>query len=241
MNATPRPEAEDSAVREELARLLPAPATPDLPASRQLLLKEHLMDSITTTAAPQRRRRGLALRIALPVALAAAVAGVLVAGGDDSTAPAPAAGPRTLGSVSNAAYTLESTADVVRLTILEAYRPVDTGQLQRDLDTFGIRARVYAGEPGCKAKAPEIAQHDSDDGWHMEMAGNRMVLTARPAAIPAGEQLFVYLPLARTSPENGSRELESGLMKSPGPACMPSREYVNPLASLLPTPQLSAL
>ncbi|WP_031069981.1 hypothetical protein [Streptomyces sp. NRRL WC-3742] len=253
MNATPDRQAEDSAareelagreelaVREELARLLPAPAAPELSASRQLLLKEHLMDSITEAPSRRPARRRFALAIALPVALAAAVAGVLLVGGsgdngDSGEAGGRGAGPRILGSVTNVAYTLESTTDTVRLIILENNKPVDTDQLQRDLDKFGIRARVYAGEPGCRAKGPKIATHDNDDGWHMEMVKDKMILTARPDAIPAGEKLFIYLPLAKSSPENGFRELESGLMKSPGPACMPSREFVNPLASLLPTP-----
>lgn len=77
-------------------------------------------------------------------------------------------------------------------------------------------------------------------GWDMEeeasQDGGRQVLTIRPSAIPADLQLFIYLPLAKTDPAHSSRELQAGLMQSPAPNCMPAKTYVNPLASLYPTP-----
>ncbi|MEV0534675.1 hypothetical protein [Kitasatospora sp. NPDC050463] len=256
MTATPRHRSQQ-AEQEELARMLPAAADPELSLRRHLLLKEHLMDTVTENSRRSAKRRTLALRVALPLGLAATVAGVaLTSGTGRSVAPNPgvaAAGGQSPGSITNAAYTLQSSSDdLVKLTILDWYQPVDTTQLQHDLDRFGVRSRVYAGEPGCHAPEPESPSYPPDAaveadrqgsqgrlsyyGWDMGSEGLKEVLTIRPSAIPADLQLFIYLPLAKTDPANGSRELQAGLMKSPAPSCMPSKTYDNPLASLYPTP-----
>ncbi|MEV7938282.1 hypothetical protein AB0O82_19345 [Kitasatospora sp. NPDC088264] len=251
MNATPRDRSEQTE-REELVRLLPAPAAPELPPGRHLLLKEHLMDTVTDNSRRTARRRSLALRLALPAGLAAALVGALLATGPGRPAPDarhqdaqhqdaqhPADGTgHALGRVDNAAYTLEGGDDLVKLTILEQYKPVDPDQLQRDLDRFGIPARVYAGQPGCRASEPETPDNqEGQDSWDMHTEGaGPLVLTVRPRAVPAGLKLFIYLPFAGTDPAHSSREMHTGLMRSPGPACMPSKVYFNPLASLIPTP-----
>lgn len=68
MNHTSGP---DPAERAELARLLPAPGEPQLPADRHLLLKDAFMQQITEpTVVPSRRR----VLLAAPVAAAALVA-----------------------------------------------------------------------------------------------------------------------------------------------------------------------
>ncbi|WP_371519790.1 hypothetical protein [Kitasatospora sp. NBC_01300] len=256
MNATPRDRSEQTE-REELVRLLPAPAAPELPPGRHLLLKEHLMDTVTDNSRRTARRRSLALRLALPAGLAVALTGALLATGPgrhtpdagrqdarhqdaqhpDVQHPADGTG-HELGRVDNAAYTLEGGDDLVKLTILEQYKPVDPDQLQRDLDRFGIPARVYAGQPGCRAPEPEAPDNQEGQGsWDMRTEGaGPIVLTVRPHAVPAGLKLFIYLPFAGTDPAHSSREMHTGLMRSPGPACMPSKVYFNPLASLIPTP-----
>ncbi|MER5636226.1 hypothetical protein ABT095_04645 [Kitasatospora sp. NPDC002227] len=253
MTATPRPRSEE-AERAELARLLPAAAAPDLSPSRHLLLKEHLMDTVTEqhTPAPARRRRSLALKVALPALVAAGLAAVtLAANSGPGGQPATAGGARP-GTISTVAYTLESTADdQVTLTVLEYAKTVDVEQLQRDLDRLGVPSRVYAGDPGCRAPEPNYpdnggtplegaadtpANRVARDGWDMETAHNKTVLTVRPKAIRAGQQLFINFPLARTSPANSFRNLHAGLMTLPAPACMAGEEFVNPLASLYPTP-----
>lgn len=265
MNATPRHRSQQ-AEREELARLLPAAADPELTPDRHFLLKEYLMDTVTEHSRSAAKRRTLALRVALPIGVAAAVAVAgftLTTGAGHSPAPAPvvagggaSAGSQPLGNVTNAAYTLQSGSDgLVKLTILDGYKPVDATQLQRDLDRAGVRSRVYAGEPGCHAPDPTmpsyapqtVAKGNQDGGqgrlaaygWDMEeepgQEGGRMVLTIRPSAIPANLQLFIYLPLAKTDPAHSSRELQANLMQSPAPDCMPAQTYVNPLASLYPT------
>ncbi|MDH6126018.1 hypothetical protein [Kitasatospora sp. GP82] len=253
MNATPRHRSQQ-AEREELARLLPAAADPELSLRRHLLLKEHLMDTVTENSQRAAKRRTLTLRVVLPVGLAAAVAGVaLAAVTGRPVAPTPgvaAAGSQSPGSIINAAYTLQSSSDdLVRLTVLDPAKQVDAPQLQRDLDRFGVRSHVYAGEPDCHAPEPKRPTYPPDIagltstgqdrvayyGWDIDSEGRKTVLTIRPSAIPADLQLFIYLPYAKADPANGFRELEAGLMKSPAPSCMPGKTYDNPLASLLPT------
>ncbi|WP_406200275.1 hypothetical protein OH807_18990 [Kitasatospora sp. NBC_01560] len=168
MNATPGPRSQQTE-REELARLLPAAADRELSPHRHLLLKELLMDTVTEKSRHTAKRRNLALRVALPVGLAAALVGVVLAGGgSDRPVPGAAAVPGGTtpaspdaavspapGAVANVAYTLESGGDdVVTLTILDRDKPVDVPRLQADLDRLGVRSRVYAGEPGCTAPDP---------------------------------------------------------------------------------------
>ncbi|MEZ0065001.1 hypothetical protein ABIA32_000989 [Streptacidiphilus sp. MAP12-20] len=260
MSATPRHRSQQ-AEREELAGLLPAAAAPELSRGRHLLLKEHLMSTVTENSQRTAKRRTLTLRLALPVGLAAAVAGVaLTAGAGHPAAPTPglAAGSQSPVSIGDVAYTVQSSGDdTVRLTVLDPNKPVDVPRLQRDLDRLGVRSHVYAGEPGCQAPAPKSPPVDSSDaalnamngdsrtrlayfGWDISSEGVKQVLTVHPSRIPTGEQIFIYLPLARTSPANGFRELEAALMTNPAPSCMPARTYTNPLANLsrsaTPTP-----
>ncbi|MFJ5926883.1 hypothetical protein ACIQF6_30265 [Kitasatospora sp. NPDC092948] len=257
MSATPQHQSQQ-AEREELARLLPAAGDPELPRRRQLLLKEHLMGAITENSRPATKRRTLMLRVVLPLGVAAAVAGAaLVVAPGHRAAPSPsvaAPGSEGLGSVTTVAYTLQgSSDDLVKLTVLDGYKPIDATQLQHDLDRVGVRSRVYAGEPGCHAPDPTMPSYSPETeakanqdrlsafGWDMRGEagpdGPRQVLTIRPSAIPTDLRLFIYLPLAKTDPEHSSRELRAGLMQSPAPDCMPAKTYENPLASLYPTPE----
>ncbi|WSA81698.1 CU044_5270 family protein [Streptomyces sp. NBC_01799] len=88
---------EESLDHAELARLLPAPGDPHLSLDRHLLLEEHLMNEIQSTApAPAQSRRPArrALLIGVPVT-AAALAGVFAfttlagSGGSGTTAATP--------------------------------------------------------------------------------------------------------------------------------------------------------
>ncbi|MFJ8043713.1 hypothetical protein ACIRBX_24755 [Kitasatospora sp. NPDC096147] len=243
MNATPQHQQAD---REELARLLPAAGDPALSRYRRVQLKENLMDTLTEDLRPAAGRRNPKLRVLLPLALAAAVAGVALttAPGRDAT---PSPGGRSFGSIVNAAYTLEQSGDdLIELTILEDAKPGDPAQLQRDLDRVGVRSRVYAGEPGCDAPlpalptfAPETSAKAEQDwlaayGWDirpaMTPAGHREVLAIRPGVIRADLTLYIYLPLAKTNPQEGFRHLEAGLMQSPAPDCMPTQSTTRPPA-----------
>jgi hypothetical protein len=104
-------DASDDNVVNELAALLPVPSALDLPISRQLTLREHLMTEIRQaaaepiTAGPQRwraRPRGLIVAIAgAAVAVVAAVAvAVSALGGPGSGGSGPgASGPGASGAV----------------------------------------------------------------------------------------------------------------------------------------------
>ncbi|MEU4093971.1 CU044_5270 family protein [Streptomyces sp. NPDC026673] len=91
---------EESLDHAELARLLPAPGDPHLSLDRHLLLEEHLMNEIESTApapAPSRRPARRVLLIGVPVT-AAALAGAFAftaltnsGGGDPAAATPPSA------------------------------------------------------------------------------------------------------------------------------------------------------
>ncbi|KRV49155.1 hypothetical protein AQ490_21340 [Wenjunlia vitaminophila] len=79
MNAASRhqPEQHERAEREELARLMPAPARPGLTPDRRRLLKDHFMNEIdvhTLAAAPRRRFRRRLVLVLVPTAAACALA-----------------------------------------------------------------------------------------------------------------------------------------------------------------------
>ncbi|MDH6112098.1 hypothetical protein P3T36_004925 [Kitasatospora sp. MAP12-15] len=163
MNAAPQPRSQQ-AEREELARLLPAAAEPELLPHRHHLLKDHLMTAVTDNSQPKPARRSLTLRLALPLGLAAAVAGVAFTALPGHPAPrsstathtgtatpvTPSSGaPQSLSPIVTAAYTLQSDPDLITLTIADAAGKGDLDGLQRDLDRIGVHSRVYAGDPQC--------------------------------------------------------------------------------------------
>jgi hypothetical protein len=248
MNATPRHRSAQ-AEREELARLLPAAADPELPRGRHLLLKEHLMETITANSRRAARRRSLTLRLALPVGLAAAVAGVALAAAGHVGTPAGSRSPVGVGDV---AYTVQSTGDdTVRLTVLDPSKRVDVTRLQHDLDRLGVRSHVYAGARDCTAPAPKSPHDDSAAavaatnggsatrlayyGWDISSSGTREVLTIRPSRIPSSLRLYIYFPDIETAPAGHNNAMEAGLMQNPAPTCMPAEPYANPLAGQWPS------
>lgn len=250
--------------RDELAALLPAATATDLSRDRHLLLKEHLMTTMTEQdlkkdqkkdlkpkTAPGDRRRSPVRRAALPLGLAAAAVAAVLASGTSGSAHRPAVADASTGGTSlsdarDTGYTLQSDADgVVRLTVMTEFQRVDYVRLQHDLDRFGIPAHVYAGEPNCHAPAPvtptspaggtantdTAAGRLASDGWDIEPASHATVLLFQTRHhLAAGEQLFIYLPYAKTDPSNGFRQLEAGIMQAPAPSCMPSKAYTTPPA-----------
>lgn len=152
--------------QEELTDLLPAPGNPVLPADRQHLLEDFLMSTITEDDAgpvapvePPRtaRSRRMALRIAVPVALVAALGTTFVfhQGASPHQAKAP----------SKAALLLENAADVVakgpavpvRHDQFVYVRNESTGRgnpLQADwVDKQGHEHRQYAKTAGKMTKS----------------------------------------------------------------------------------------
>lgn len=146
----------------EWARLLPAPVAPALPHDRQLLLEEQLMQEIQqhntaavpATSAPSRRARRLAVRLAAPVAVAAAAVGAFLAFNPSTTAVAghtPAATGTATSSpdmrISTVAYTLKQESDGRVVVTVHSNAAVDAAQLQKDLGKVGIMATVTKGWP----------------------------------------------------------------------------------------------
>lgn len=172
----------------ELDRLLPAPTAPALPHDRQLLLEEQLMRQIEqyesaavpATAGPSKRPRRLAVRLAAPLAVAAAAVGAFVAF-DPSTAAvaghAPAAtGPAAVGPdirVSTAAYTLKQEPDGEVLVTVHSNAAVDPAQLRKDLGKVGITAMVTKGWPSSDARIQVLSKTSARKG------GDYVVTVAR--------------------------------------------------------------
>ncbi|WP_371666444.1 hypothetical protein OG985_47905 [Streptomyces sp. NBC_00289] len=221
MNATPQ--SPQGSEREELSRLLPAPADPDLSRDRHLLLKEHLMNHVQEESGLTARRWRLATRFVAPVALAAAVAGVAVSIGQTSgNTDTVAAGP---DRISNVAYTLDQEPNnTVKMSMRveggelkcvngncsvpptgpEPERVLaDPAGLQHDLDRMGVHARVYREDPSCPVDQRDL---NRDRGvtraaiGKIERENNRLVTTIHRDKIPDGSTLVVFLPSNEDTP-----------------------------------------
>ncbi|MCX5233206.1 hypothetical protein [Streptomyces sp. NBC_00233] len=205
--------------REELSRLLPAPADPDLSPGRHRLLKEHLMNHVQEESRLAARRWRLATRFAAPVALAAAVASAAVSIGQTSgnaDTAVVAAGPER---IANVAYTLDQEPDsVVKMSMRveggemncvngnctvpesgpEPTKVVaDPAELQHDLDRMGVNARVYRDDPGCTVDQRNLKRdHDANRAavGKIEREGDRLVTVIHRDKIPDGSTLVVVLP-----------------------------------------------
>ncbi|MGQ4365800.1 hypothetical protein [Streptomyces sp. SAS_272] len=218
MNATPH--SPQKSEREELSRLLPAAADPDLSNDRHRLLKEHLMNHVQEESRLTARRWRLATRVVAPLALAAAVAGVMVSVGqpsDNSDMANIAAGP---DRISNVAYTLDRESNsTVKMSLRvkggemkcvngkctvpgEAWpgqtRVVaDPAKLQHDLDRMGVTARVYRDDPTCSIAQKDLNRDKEASGaavGKVERVNDRLVATIHRDKIPNGSTLVVVLP-----------------------------------------------
>ncbi|MCI3272708.1 hypothetical protein [Streptomyces cylindrosporus] len=179
------------------------------------------------------RRRHWAVRHRLPLA----VAGVAAVGVALATLPAhrsatPDPGQATGTAVTSqpqrittAAYTLQREEDGrVRLAITDAAgKLLDTARLQRDLNSLGVPALVYTGDPKC-TKPPTGTGDDSPrDTWNIELAkGGKPILSVRPDRIPAGQHLLVAFPLARTDPDHAGYVIQAGRIDGTPPTCVPA-------------------
>ncbi len=221
---------------ERAERSLPwLPAEPDLPADRHLLLREHLMSSLDHAQRASRRRR-LAIRVAAPVAVAAAAAGFVLTQSPQATghgqvaarggAPtADASGPAHIATV---AYTLDRRAHgVVKVTIrgTGADRP-DVARLQKDLAAMGVAAQVYQGDtcvyhPARYADGSAVPKGAYYSVWTMATrdAKGDFTVTLDPRKLPAGLHVRIAFPIdafntSRLALSFGSRQ------QGGGPACL---------------------
>lgn len=241
---------------QALRRQLPVPAERDFPAGRRHQREEHLMTSWLTMSRRTDKRRNLGVRVALPVGLAAAAAGIAL-----TALPAQTA----------AAYTLQTADDgVVKLTIVDPSGKIDLDGLQKGLDRLGVHSRVYAGDPGCAAEPsataspepgpsdappsasaspepgpidaspsasanPELGPNqaaptapagpepaDGNEAWDISSQDGKPVLSVNPGKLPAGKQLQIVFPLAKTDPAHALAIISAGLGDGPGPDCAPA-------------------
>ncbi|MGC9671354.1 CU044_5270 family protein [Planosporangium sp. 12N6] len=116
MNATP-PRLPEPVERAELARLLPDPGAPDLPADRILARRMHLMNEISrdTTAAAARPRRRLPLTLAPLAAGALVIAGVAAVSVTDHAATGPVTGAHADAGSSTGAARYTDAPGLLRL------------------------------------------------------------------------------------------------------------------------------
>ncbi|MGI5380680.1 hypothetical protein ACQEV2_42135 [Streptomyces sp. CA-251387] len=219
MNITPQ--SPYGAEREELSQLLPAPADPDLSRDRHRLLKEHLMNHVLQEESRLTARRWrLTTRVAAPLALAAAVAGVAVSMGQTSgntETVTVAAGP---DRITNVGYTLDREPNsTVKMSILveggemkcvngkcttsgEAWPGrtkvvADPAGLQHDLDRMGVNARVYRDDPSCPVAQKDLNRDKEANRTviqKVERTNNRLIATIHQDKIPNGSTLVVVLP-----------------------------------------------
>ncbi|MER6434067.1 hypothetical protein ABT272_41175 [Streptomyces sp900105245] len=212
----------------ELAQLLPAPGDPVLSDDRQRLLEDFLMSNVTKDTRPARPYRRLAIRIAAPVALAAALAGTALA--VHQTTPHAASsvtanGPVTGGSprhISNVAYTLNRASQgTVTVTIRKAgaERPNLT-RLQHDLGRMGVNARVYQDDPTCaldQGEEPELG-YASLKAVNFQHRNGTFTATIHPSKFPTGTHLeIVFPPLSKDSAQID--DLAFGLRNGKAPDC----------------------
>ncbi|MBY8882586.1 hypothetical protein [Actinacidiphila acidipaludis] len=164
--------------------------------------------SHTTQDAPRvRSRRHLAVRLAVPAALAAALAATVltvnhVTAGPAS--PAPAAGRASADDspvhISTAAYTLSrKPGHVVTVVFLKGSTPMPA-QLRNDLERVGVKAEVYTASRTCDAHYTGLPDYEPSGVFLEAVRGQRRdgvsTATIRLDRIPAGDTLEVtYVPV----------------------------------------------
>ncbi|MBM0256071.1 hypothetical protein [Micromonospora sp. 4G55] len=148
-----------------LRRMLPVSAERDFPAGRYHQREEHLMISWLRMAQRPQRRPNRAVRFAIPVGLAAAVAGTVLVYGQDGTpalvggnqaqsAPATT-GQQSLGTIKNVAYSLQrQPSGDVKLIIEDPHGKPNADKMRADLARLGVTAQVLMGHPNCHDPLP---------------------------------------------------------------------------------------
>ncbi|WP_369275952.1 hypothetical protein AB5J55_43900 [Streptomyces sp. R11] len=197
---------------QALRRMLPVPAERDFPAGRLDQREEHLMNSLLTSSSRPDRRRRLALRVAVPVGLAAAAAGVAITvlpGGPASqpqaAAPSsavtetPARPSRSPSRITTASYTVERKDNsIVTLTVTDPTGKLDPTRLQKDLDRMGVPSRVLAGDPNCRTQPrPEENPSTTPSGFRQSDAPLRQ-RSAGETPLAEGQVMAVAMKHGKT-------------------------------------------
>ena len=183
MNATPSHESE----RAEFARLLPAPGYPELPADRQLLLKEDLMSHLSDRP-PLLTRKRLILGLATPLAVGAAAVALTLPGTGSPAAPAvPPAPLHAPANVANAAYTLDvQQGDKIKVTVHRTGAKVDGEQLKQDLARLGVNAQVSRDLPHCWARLYTLATPSGRSDYTFTFKREYLSVSSLVAFFPMG-------------------------------------------------------
>lgn len=126
--------------REELTRLLPPAADPDLPPDRHHLLKEHLMATVMENSGRATTRRRLVTRVGAPLALVASAAVVAVGVAVQSSAGS-SAGSRTTASGGGLGTYALAAAPL-------AYKPIQGSSPKDLLETIAARTAALPDDTG---------------------------------------------------------------------------------------------
>lgn len=186
----------------ELARLLPAPSDPVLSEDRQRLLEDFLMNNATDDAHRVRSRRRMAVRLAAPAALAAALAGTVLAINRttaETASPATATNQASAGDsslqITNAAYTLKRDSSGTVTAVIGRRGALDTpARLQKDLERLGVPVRLDRNDPTCQARERRPLTADGRR-FSMEVSHGVEKATIRPDLFPPDAYLqVVYAP-----------------------------------------------
>jgi hypothetical protein len=164
--------------------------------------------------------------VAVPVALAAALAGTALAV-NQTTAHSDASTAATAGRaplrISTAAYTLNRQGHgTVTVTIGKAGAALsDPAKLQHDLERMGVPARVYGYYPSCPANSAPPFVTAKDAGARVMTVSRRqgaVIATVNTDEFPAGAHLVLAIVPPPASPLHDS--IVFGLGKSKGPDCV---------------------
>ncbi|SEO68293.1 hypothetical protein [Actinacidiphila rubida] len=217
----------------ELAQLLPAPGDPVLSEGRQRLLEDFLMSKLTVDNVHRvRSRRRMAVRLAVPAALAAALTGTVLAinqatGGPASPAPATsrASADGSSMQITTAAYTLSrKPGQVVKVIFLKKGVPMPT-RLRNDLQRMGVKARVYMASTTCTEHYGPIPDYEPESIFLKAVQGQRRdgvsTATIRLNEIPAGDTLEVtYVPVEDHGEHSYLVQFGLNRIKSPDSECI---------------------
>jgi hypothetical protein len=184
--------------RQVLRRLLPVPGERDFPAGRRRQREDHLMTSVQYLSHRSQRDRRRAVGLGLPVAVATAAVGAVVAFGPSVSAPAtgtpgshpvPSNGAGGERRTSAVGYVLSTQPDdEIKITIHpSAAGTVDPARLQKDLADMGVQATVSRGLLTNRPQTTTLATLDRNGDY--EALVSRRVPARIPQVIlfPLGE------------------------------------------------------
>ncbi|MEU6080758.1 PT domain-containing protein [Streptomyces sp. NPDC047108] len=145
----------------------------------------------------ERRVRGRGRAVQVGLAAGVAVAMVATAfvigqngpdGSGDAVAGSRADGGGSQSRIVNAAYTVErKKTGIVKLTIEDPSGKPDIEGMRKDLESMGVRARVYVGDPACPSPRPPTHPSGDPDATEEPTTEPTGGPTGEPTTEPTGE------------------------------------------------------